>query len=225
MASRRIVLLGATGFTGNRVLRDLLAAGEKPTLVGRNSAKMSAAAARLGVELSVVEVDVTSPADLERVFTSDDVVLSTVGPFVKLGLAMVTAAARAGAHYLDSTGEAPFVRRVFDLDSVAAARGATLIPAFGYDYVPGNLAGALALEKAGDRATQVEVGVTSGSVTSWPMMTSSSSEAAPSTLSCYVRTPSAITPSTAPSGSRCLPYGAPVSMSLPSRCPWCDSSA
>jgi short subunit dehydrogenase-like uncharacterized protein len=128
MTGRRIVLLGATGFTGNRVLRKLLAAGETPTLVGRNGAKMSAAAAHLGVELPVVEVNVTSTADLERVFTSNDVVLSTVGPFMKLGLATVTAAAQAGAHYLDSTGEATFVRRVFDLDAVAAAQGATLIP-------------------------------------------------------------------------------------------------
>jgi short subunit dehydrogenase-like uncharacterized protein len=92
------------------------------------------------------------------VFTSNDVVLSTVGPFMKLGLATVTAAAHAGAHYLDSNGEGTFVRRVFRLDSVAVASGATLIPAFGYDYVPGNLAGALALQKAGERATRVEVG-------------------------------------------------------------------
>ena len=38
MTGRRILLLGATGFTGNRVLRKLLAAGETPTLVGRNGA-------------------------------------------------------------------------------------------------------------------------------------------------------------------------------------------
>ena len=32
------------------------------------------------------------------------------------------------------------------------------MPAFGYDYVPGNLAGALALTRAGERARQVEIG-------------------------------------------------------------------
>ena len=78
-------------------------------------------------------------------------VLSTVGPFMQLGMATVTAAAQAGAHYLDSAGEGSFVRRVFELDSVAAARGATVVPAFGYDYVPGNLAGALAPTRAGER--------------------------------------------------------------------------
>ncbi|MEU0896653.1 hypothetical protein [Streptomyces massasporeus] len=73
--------------------------------------------------------------------------------------AAVTAAARAGAHYLDSTGEGTFARHVLlELDAVAAVRGATLVPAFGYDYVPGNLAGALALTRAGERARHVETG-------------------------------------------------------------------
>lgn len=40
---RRIVLLGATGYTGQRVLRELLGRGEGPTLVGRNPAKSVAA--------------------------------------------------------------------------------------------------------------------------------------------------------------------------------------
>ena len=151
-------MLGATGYTGQRVLRELLARGEEPTLVGRNRTKMLALADRLEAELPVAEVEVTSTADLAGLLEPSDVVLSTVGPFMQLGMATVTAAAQAGAHYLDSTGEPPFVRRVFELDSVAAARGATVVPAFGYDYVPGNLAGALALTRAGEQARRIEVG-------------------------------------------------------------------
>jgi short subunit dehydrogenase-like uncharacterized protein len=155
---RRIVLLGATGYTGQRVLRELLARGEEPTLVGRNRTKMLALADRFEADLPAAEVDVTSTADLARLLEPSDVVLSTVGPFMQLGMATVTAAAQAGAHYLDSAGEGSFVRRVFGLDSVAAARGATVVPAFGYDFVPGNLAGALALTRAGERAHRIEVG-------------------------------------------------------------------
>jgi hypothetical protein len=155
---RRILLLGATGYTGQRVLRELLARGQAPTLVGRTRTKMLALADRLEAELPVAEVEVTSTADLARLLEPSDVVLSTVGPFMQLGMATVTAAAQAGAHYLDSAGEGSFVRRVFELDAVAAARGATVVPAFGYDYVPGNLAGALALTRAGERARRIEVG-------------------------------------------------------------------
>jgi hypothetical protein len=52
---------------------------------------------------------------------------------------------RAARNFL--TPSSTFVRHVFGLDPIAAARGATLVPAFGYDYVPGNLAGALALTR------------------------------------------------------------------------------
>src|SRR6266508_3197479 len=155
---RRILLLGATGYTGQRVLRELLARGQAPTLVGRTRTKMLALADRLEADLPVAEVEVTSTADLARLLEPSDVVLSTVGPFMQLGMATVTAAAQAGAHYLDSAGEGSFVRRVFELDAVAAARGASVVPAFGYDYVPGNLAGALALTRAGERARRIEVG-------------------------------------------------------------------
>ena len=40
--------------------------------------------------------------------------VSTVGPFVKWGEPAVRAAIAAGATYLDSTGEPPFIRRVFE---------------------------------------------------------------------------------------------------------------
>jgi len=40
----------------------------------------------------------------------------------------------------------------------AERAGAVLLTAFGYDYVPGNLAGALALQAAGPAATRVRVG-------------------------------------------------------------------
>jgi hypothetical protein len=127
---RRILLLGATGYTGQRVLRELLARGQAPTLVGRTRTKMLALADRLQAQLPVAEVEVTSTTDLARLLEPSDVVLSTVGPFMQLGMATVTAAAQAGAHYLDSSGEGSFVRRVFALDAVAAARDATGLEAW-----------------------------------------------------------------------------------------------
>jgi short subunit dehydrogenase-like uncharacterized protein len=88
-----------------------------------------------------------------------DVLVSTVGPFVKWGEPAVRAAIAAKGVYVDSTGEPPFIRRVFDEFGPPAERaGAALLPAIGYDYVPGALAGALALEQAGTDAVRVDVG-------------------------------------------------------------------
>jgi short subunit dehydrogenase-like uncharacterized protein len=71
----------------------------------------------------------------------------------------VQAAIGAGAHYLDSTGEGSFIRDVFErFGPGAQAAGCGLVTAFGYDWVPGNLAGALALRDAGEAATSVQIG-------------------------------------------------------------------
>ncbi|MFJ9909076.1 saccharopine dehydrogenase NADP-binding domain-containing protein [Streptomyces sp. NPDC101152] len=86
------------------MLRELLARGEKPTLVGRSRTRMLTLADRYEAELPVAEADVTSATDLTRVLEPSDVVVSTVGPFMRLGMAVVAAAARAGAHYFDCTG-------------------------------------------------------------------------------------------------------------------------
>ena len=69
------------------------------------------------------------------------------------------AAVAAGCTYLDTTGEPEFIRRVFEEFGPPASRsGAALLTAMGYDFAPGALAGALALEEAGPDAVRVDVG-------------------------------------------------------------------
>jgi short subunit dehydrogenase-like uncharacterized protein len=152
----RIVLLGATGYTGALTAEALVARGARPVLAGRNPDKLAALADRLG-GLDTARADVADPAAVRRLLEPGDVLVTTVGPFLQLGEPALAAAVEAGAVYLDSTGEPPFVRRVFEEFGPRADR-ATLVPAFGMDYVPGNLAGALALREAGDRAHRLDVG-------------------------------------------------------------------
>ena len=156
--SARIVLFGATGYTGARTAEALVAAGTAPVLAGRDPARLEALAQRLG-GTETARADVTDPSSVRALLRPGDVLVTTVGPFLQLGQAAVDAAVDAGAVYLDSTGEPPFIRRVFDRDGPrAAGSGAALVPAFGLDYVPGNLAAALALGEAGDRAHRVDIG-------------------------------------------------------------------
>jgi hypothetical protein len=71
----------------------------------------------------------------------------------------VRAAIAAGGTYIDSTGEPVFMRRVFSEFGPPAERaGATLLTAMGYDFVPGTLAAALALDEAGQAGARVDVG-------------------------------------------------------------------
>lgn len=151
-------MFGATGYTGRLVAASLVRRGARPLLAGRDEAKLRRLAGELG-DLEVAPADVATPGALRALLSPGDVLVTTVGPFLRHGRTALRAAVDAGAIYLDSTGEPPFVRRVFLEESdVAAAAGAALLTAFGYDYVPGNLAGALALSEAGPAAVRVDVG-------------------------------------------------------------------
>lgn len=160
----RIVLYGATGYIGGLTARAMVAAGARPVLAGRDQGRLNALAARIsqaggGIELETAVAGIESPEPLRRLLGAGDVLVSTAGPFMKVGRSAVAAAVDAGAVYLDSSGEPPFIRQVFEEFGPRAERtGAVLLTAFGYDYVPGNLAGALALQAAGPAAARVQVG-------------------------------------------------------------------
>jgi short subunit dehydrogenase-like uncharacterized protein len=153
----RIVIFGATGYTGRLVAERLVAQGVKPVLAGRTLSRLDELSGRLG-GLEVVRADVFRQNTVFDLVGADDVLVSTVGPFVKWGDNAVRTAVAAGCTYLDSTGEPPFIRRVFEEFGPAAQRsGARLLTAMGYDFAPGALAGALALEEAPE-AVRVDVG-------------------------------------------------------------------
>ena len=155
----RIVLFGATGYTGRLAAEAMVERGLRPVLAARNRERLEALAAELGGHVDTATADVSQPRTVEALVERGDVLVTTVGPFVRWGSAALRAATAAGAHYIDSTGEPPFIREVFErYGPVAAKRECGAITAFGYDFVPGNLAGALALREAGEAAVRVDVG-------------------------------------------------------------------
>jgi short subunit dehydrogenase-like uncharacterized protein len=154
----RIVLFGATGFTGDLTARALVDRGHRPLLAGRSETRLRPLAAELG-GLDTAVADVARPESVAGLVEEGDVLVTTVGPFSRWGEPALRAAIDRRAHYLDSTGEPPFIRDVFETWGPRAKEaGVALLTAMGYDYVPGNLAGALALREAGPKATGVDVG-------------------------------------------------------------------
>lgn len=154
----RIVVFGATGYTGRLVSEALVERGQRPTLAGRDATRLQALAEELG-GLETAVADVAEPESVAALVERGDVLATTVGPFARWGGAALDAAVAAGAHYVDSTGEPSFIRRVFEQGGPRAEQaGCGLLTAMGYDWAPGNLAGALALRDAGDVATAVRVG-------------------------------------------------------------------
>jgi len=155
----RIVLFGATGYTGTLTAEELAAQGVTAVLAGRDRPRLDVLASRLGGDFSIVTADVASPATVAALVEPGDVLVSTVGPFALFGEPALRAAVERGAGYLDSTGEPSFIRTVFEgFGPLAERAGVVLLTAFGYDCVPGHVVAGLALEDAGARAVQVDVG-------------------------------------------------------------------
>jgi short subunit dehydrogenase-like uncharacterized protein len=134
-----IVLFGASGFTG-ALTADYLArtapAGTRWALAGRDRAKLE----RLGLDVPILIADAADPAALAELARGTRVLATTVGPYVTYGEPLVAACADAGTHYLDLTGEAEFVDRVYVRHHHRATRsGAKLVHACGFDSIPWDL--------------------------------------------------------------------------------------
>ena len=155
--SRRIVLFGATGYTGGLAARAMVRRGLRPVLAGRRREPLETLARDLG-GLETRLADVGRPESVRRLVAQGDVLVSTVGPMMRLGRPVLEAAIAVGADYVDSSGESAWVRHVFDeAGERARAAGSLLMPAIG-ESLPGNVAAALALREAGGEATRVRVG-------------------------------------------------------------------
>lgn len=149
------------------------AGGEGLVLAGRDRVRLMELALELGGAAEIVVADLRRPGALDGVVRSGDVVVSTAGPFLKVGAPPVEAVIEAGSVYLDSCCEPPFVRQVYETYGPLAERaGATLLPACGYANLAGVLAGSLALDEVVDGcAARVDVGYFLGGGTVWPTAT------------------------------------------------------
>ena len=142
---RPLAVLGATGYTGGLVLEQARAVRLPLRLVGRRRDALEAAA-HDGDEVRVA--DARDRDGLRAAFDGAFAVVSCAGPFAAVGASPAAAAVDVGAHYLDTSAEQEFTRGVYDgFGGAARARGVTLLPSFGFDYVPGDLAARLAAEE------------------------------------------------------------------------------
>lgn len=150
-----IVLYGATGFVGQLTAEHLAQhapEGTRIALAGRTPSKVQRIRDRLGpraAEWPVITADSEDDASLRAMVDRTRVVISTVGPYARYGMPLVTACAETGTDYVDLTGEVLFVRRSIDAVHVTAQRtGARIVHSCGFDSVPSDLAVLMAADRA-----------------------------------------------------------------------------
>lgn len=141
-----IVILGASGFTGKYVLRELLKfanPARKIAIAGRSRKKLAAALTwassdpALSASVPIFEADVNSVQSLVSLCKKTKVLVSCVGPYRKYGRPVVEACVEAGVDYLDITGEPEFMEQMEHLyHDKAVQTGSLVVSACGYDSIP-----------------------------------------------------------------------------------------
>jgi short subunit dehydrogenase-like uncharacterized protein len=142
-----IAVYGATGYTGKLVAAELARTGGDFVLSGRSRPKLEALAEELGRTAPVKPASLDDPASLRSLLEDCAAVIDCAGPFALYGEPVLSAAIETGTHYLDTTGEQAYMNKVFrGYGAEAERRGVAVIPAMGFDYVPGDMITALTCE-------------------------------------------------------------------------------
>lgn len=144
-----VVVLGATGYTGRLIAREVASAHVPVVLAARDPDRLAAVAEETGLE-ETRSVDVTDGSSLNALIRSGDAVVNTAGPFAELGEPVVRACIEAGAHYLDTAGEQPFMHAIRERYHAAAMEaGVAIVSGMAFEYALGDCAAAVAARGMG----------------------------------------------------------------------------
>jgi short subunit dehydrogenase-like uncharacterized protein len=150
MSSREysIVLLGATGYTGKLCAEHItkhLPTNLKWAIAGRSVDKLK----DVVNDLMKLNADRKQPdvlpvnlneEELNKLASRTQILLNCVGPYHLYSTPVVAACAEHGTHYLDVTGETPWVREMVQkYHETAKANKAILIPEIGIESAPSDL--------------------------------------------------------------------------------------
>jgi short subunit dehydrogenase-like uncharacterized protein len=137
-----VILYGATGFVGQQTVAYMAQHGKgvEWAVAGRSQAKLEALLRDLQVSVPIIVADAQDRQALHVLAAQTRVVLSTAGPFALYGSPLVAACVHHKTHYVDITGETPWVRGMIDVHHAqAAAEGTRIVPGCGFDSVPSDL--------------------------------------------------------------------------------------
>ncbi|WP_047225694.1 saccharopine dehydrogenase family protein [Pseudomonas brassicacearum] len=129
---KKLMIYGATGYTGRMAAEHAKALGLEFVIAGRNGERLQALAAQLNVTYRVFSPDIHAAQSLEGI----SVLLNFAGPFAQTAHALMQTCIKAGVDYLDITAEINVYRQAEQLGTQAAQAGVMLLPGVGWDVVP-----------------------------------------------------------------------------------------
>ncbi|KAJ5813005.1 Saccharopine dehydrogenase / Homospermidine synthase [Penicillium robsamsonii] len=143
-----LILLGPTGYTGRLCAEHIvqnLPTDLKWAIAGRSAQKIDSIAQelkalnpdRLQPDVLVVQLKST---ELNELAQKTRLVINCVGPYHLYSTPVVEACAVNGTHYVDATGETPWVKSIIEkYHETAKVNGAIMIPCSGVESVPADI--------------------------------------------------------------------------------------
>lgn len=125
----KLMIYGATGYTGRMAAQQAHAAGLPPVLAGRSPEPLARLAHELGVEYRVF--DLSNGGAIRNAMDDISVLLNCAGPYMNTAEPLMRAAIDSRVHYLDVAAELDSYRLAEKLDGEARAAGMMLLPGSG----------------------------------------------------------------------------------------------
>ncbi|KAE8395763.1 Saccharopine dehydrogenase-domain-containing protein [Aspergillus alliaceus] len=151
MESKRefdLILLGPTGYTGRLCAEHIVKnfpTGIRWALAGRSPQKIETIAR----DLKTLNPDRAEPVilavqlireELHSLARKTRVLLNCIGPYHLYSTPIVEACASNGTHYLDVTGETPWIKNIIEkYHETAKSNGAIIIPSVGVESAPADV--------------------------------------------------------------------------------------
>jgi short subunit dehydrogenase-like uncharacterized protein len=125
----KLLIYGATGYTGTLIAHEAVRRGLDFEIAGRNKDKLAALAAELNVPFHVFSVD--NIERWENSLKDKTALLNIAGPFSETADQAMKAAIQFKVHYIDITAEVDIYRLAETKDAAAKAAGIMILPGAG----------------------------------------------------------------------------------------------
>ena len=157
-----VVLYGATSFVGQITAhylteflsntKDKNGANVTWAIAGRDEEKLNELQSKLASKVDIIIANSDDAASLDKMTKQSQVIISTVGPYLKYGEPLIKSCAENGTDYVDLTGEAIFIKDMMDKYQDAAKQsGARIVNSCGFDSIPSDLGVYFTQQKAEEK--------------------------------------------------------------------------
>jgi short subunit dehydrogenase-like uncharacterized protein len=142
-----VILYGASGFVGKQTVKYFaehpISNSVRWAIAGRDHHKLETVKTQVGGLAKKIDIWVADSQDqlaVDEMVSRTKVVLNTAGPFALYGTPIVDACVRLKTHYVDITGETPWVKMLIErYHEQAASEGTRIVPFCGFDSIPSDL--------------------------------------------------------------------------------------